>query len=610
MPDLLEKLSTINTFFKTFSIPRKFLIIIVILMLVQSLAEVFSAMLLIPFLNSLQNIDNTSTDINIFIRYINILFSGYDQEYKFVYIMLSIIMIMSAVQIMLIINNRFILRFSIFTVQNTVSKIIYNKIINARIKFFYNKRSGDLINSLTMDVKRSFNCVKCMLTMLSNSIFGIAYIVAGFLLLPKYSIGLIIFCGVLVLCFKKLWPYMAKLGVTNRDSQESANNIIIESIQGIRSIIISSLQINYLRKYSDIMYNYFHTIYYNSWITTSLPNFLRFLAFVAICFILLMSKTSIINGGPQIFSQIMFFIFIVMNIFKYFGLVNSTYSSFAFDYKGIQEILLLNAELDTLQDHTPAGIIKLDEFSDCISCKNLSFNYIQGNTILQDVSFTINKNQKVAFVGKSGSGKSTLIDILTGFHDDYEGLMEIDKEDIKNMDKNSWRDLLGYVSQESFIFNDTVKNNLTFGLQWEISDNEIQEACRKAQILETILSFENKFDTILGERGIRLSGGEKQRISIARLFLRDPIIVFLDEATSALDSESEKRVKNALDNLSEGRTVIAVAHRLSTISDFDIIYVLEKGKIVEFGSHTDLIAKQGHYYNYFTIQAMGNNNNE
>ena len=175
---------------------------------------------------------------------------------------------------------------------------------------------------------------------------------------------------------------------------------------------------------------------------------------------------------------------------------------------------------------------------------------------------------------------------------------------MREIELTHWRSLLGYVSQETFVFNDTIRNNLLFGFNRKISNEEVIQACRDAQIYDMILSLKNGFETQLGERGVRLSGGEKQRLAIARLFLRNPSIVLLDEATSSLDSESEKKIKEAIGHLSEGRTVIAAAHRLSTIADYDRIYVLEKGKIVEFGNHAQLFALRGHYYRYYNIQSM------
>jgi len=609
MHNFFEKLSKINSFLKIFSISKKILIIIAFLMVIQSVAEAFSATLLIPFLNSIQNVQASTTGDNTFLRLIDNIFSDVKMEHRFIYILMSILILMSAVQFMIIFNNRLILNFSMFKVQNAVSNALFNKILNARLRYFYKKRSGDLINNLTMDVNRVQNCLIYLLKMSSDAFFVLGYFIVGFLVLPVYSAGMIVFFLLFTGVFTYILPYIHGLGKKNREAQEEANNIIVESMQGFRNILLSCAQQDIKNRYSKIIFGFYNTIYHSSWITTSLPTFFRFLAIMAIMLVLLLNKSSIVGGDPAIFSKILFFIFIAGNIFKHIGSINSQYSSFTFGYEGLRVLLELN---DQLEAHKQSGdkLKKLDGFSKNITFNNLCFDYIDSIPVLNNLSFSIAKNEKIAFVGKSGSGKSTLVDIISGFHDDYVGNIEINGIDFKEINKDSWRQILGYVSQETFVFNDTIKNNLTFGFDHEISDTELYRACEKSQILDSILSFEHGFDTVLGERGVRLSGGEKQRLAIARLFLKKPEIILLDEATSSLDSESEKKVKEALYALCENRTVIAVAHRLSTIADYDVIHVLENGQIVESGNHSELISRKGRYYEYYTIQVMGDNNGE
>ena len=601
---IFEKLSILNRFLKTFSVSKKLLAVIVFLMTIQALAEAFSAGLLIPFLNSFQSVQTSTEETNRLLSSINNLFANIDEKHRFVYILLSMIGLMGLVQLTIILNNRFILKFCTFTVQNTVSNALFKKIMNVRLKFFYNHRSGELINNLTMDVSRSYNCIHSLLKIITALFFCLGYLLIGMLLLPVYTLYLISFIVFFCLGFKSILPYISGLGSKNRRAQENANNVVVESIQGFRNIVLSCTQTETMKKFSGVIFKFYDTIYRSLWITTSLPYFIKLLVLLMVGVIIWMNLSRIHVDNPEIVSSMVFFVFVLANVVKYLGLVNNLYASFAFNLEGVKALLKLELELRQLDSFPQIHVNSVSEFSDVLCVEELSFSHVQGEAILQGLSFTVPRNRKIAFVGRSGSGKTTLIDIMTGFHEDYLGRIAIDGCDFREMDKAGWRYQLGYVSQETFVFNDTIKNNLTFGFDREIPQSELEEVCRQAQILDTILNFKMGFETVLGERGIRLSGGEKQRLAIARLLLKKPTLVFLDEATSALDSESEIKVKEALYALSRGRTVIAVAHRLSTISDYDVIHVLEKGRILESGTHAELISRKGQYFRYYSLQAI------
>lgn len=608
LPGFINKLSTIKRFLDAFQISRKLLIGIFLLLVLQAAAEALSASLIIPFLDSLRNIQSQGAAASRIAQIINVVFKGVDAPYRFVHILFSIFLILTVVELLSILNNRLILRFSMFDVQDKVSNQVFSHILDARLKFFYRQRSGDLINLLTNDVNRGYCCIKHLLDIICWSFFIFAYICIGLLLLPLYTLGLLAFIFVFMVLFKKLSPYLYGLGQENLRTQEDANNIIVETMQGFRSIVLSCAQALHQEKFKNIIHRYYCTIYKNTWVTSSLQPAMRFLSFSLLALVIILNKGAILGRDPGYFSKLFFFIYVTGNIFRGIGIINSLYSSFAFNYEGVLVLLRINNELKAMKIEMPPADRRISGFSKEIMVNGLSFGYGTGEEeVLRDLTFTIQANQRVAFVGTSGGGKSTLVDIISGFHDDYRGSILVDAQELKNINKNDWRQLLGYVSQETFIFNDTIENNLIFGFNRRIVSEEIIRACQGAQIYDTIMSFSKKFDTELGERGIRLSGGEKQRLAIARLFLKNPSIVLLDEATSSLDSESEKKVKEALGSLSKGRTVIAVSHRLSTIGDFDKIHVLEKGRIVESGNHAELIAQKGRYFRYYTIQTMEEN---
>ena len=246
--------------------------------------------------------------------------------------------------------------------------------------------------------------------------------------------------------------------------------------------------------------------------------------------------------------------------------------------------------------------VKKSTFEDSITINNINFRYEEEN-VLKDFSLQVKKGQTVALVGQSGSGKSTIANLLTRFYDVNEGTIAVDGIDIKDMNLHSLRDLMGLVTQDSILFNDTIKANISLG-KLDATDDEIIEALKIANAYEFVKDLPLGIHTNIGDSGNKLSGGQKQRLSIARAVLKNPPIMILDEATSALDTESEKFVQVALENMMQNRTSIVIAHRLSTIQKADLIVVMQKGKIVEQGKHEELIAMNGTYNKLVTMQSF------
>ena len=246
--------------------------------------------------------------------------------------------------------------------------------------------------------------------------------------------------------------------------------------------------------------------------------------------------------------------------------------------------------------------IVLKDFEESLEFKNVSFSY--GNkAILQNINLKIEKGKTIALVGSSGAGKSTLADLIPRFHDAVEGEILIDGTDIKKYSLKSLRNQMGIVTQEPILFNDTIANNIALGMD-HVSEEQIMNAAKIANAHNFIVTKENGYNTSVGETGNKLSGGEKQRLTIARAVLKNPPILILDEATSSLDTESEKLVQDAINNLMHNRTSVVIAHRLSTIRHADEIIVLQKGKIVERGTHEMLIALEGFYKRLVSMQAV------
>jgi subfamily B ATP-binding cassette protein MsbA len=239
---------------------------------------------------------------------------------------------------------------------------------------------------------------------------------------------------------------------------------------------------------------------------------------------------------------------------------------------------------------------------DSIEYRNVTFAY-EEKTVLKNVSLTIEKGKTIALVGQSGSGKTTFVDLLPRFYDVKEGKILIDGIDIRDIKLHDLRDLMGNVNQEAILFNDTIYNNIAFGVE-NTTMEEVVAAAKVANAHNFIIETENGYETIIGDRGNKLSGGQRQRLSIARAILKNPPILILDEATSALDTESERLVQDALENLMKNRTSLVIAHRLSTVRNADLICVFHEGKIVERGTHDELLELKGRYTHLHKMQVF------
>jgi subfamily B ATP-binding cassette protein MsbA len=319
-------------------------------------------------------------------------------------------------------------------------------------------------------------------------------------------------------------------------------------------------------------------------------------------------------GGNMVFSQsglkaedfvrFLLFLFTMFQPIKAFSGINNTLQTGMAAAERVFAII----ESETEKYDSP-GAVDVSDFHKKIEFKDVSFKYNdESEHVLDNINLTINRGEMVALVGLSGSGKTTLVNLVPRFYEISDGTIEIDSQDIRNLKLKSLRRLMGIVTQESVLFNDTIRTNIAYGLD-NVSDDKIIEASRSANAWEFIEKTENGLDTHIGERGVRLSGGQKQRLSIARAILKNPPILILDEATSSLDTESERLVQEAVDKLLQSRTVLVIAHRLSTIKNATKIVVLNESKIESIGNHEELYQNSRVYKNLYDNQLLDGNNN-
>jgi len=482
-----------------------------------------------------------------------------------------------------------------------IRNAMYKKTIDLPLAFFSEKRKGDTISRIAGDVNEVQNSFLSILELAVKEPLTIIFtIIAMFTISVKLTIFVFIFIPVSGTIISLIGKKLKKQSTKAQEEQGVFLSIIEETLGGLKVV----------KGYNSE--KYFNQIFQNS--TTKF-----------------FSLSNVIGNRQNLASPLSEFMGImVIAILLWFGghmvLIEHTLNGAAFiTYMGLAYNILTPAKsiskasynikrgnaaaeriLEILEQENPivskTDAIEKDTFESEISIKNINFKY-EDEIVLKNFSLEVKKGETVALVGQSGSGKSTIANLLTRFYDVNDGTIEIDSVAIKEMDLQSLRGLMGLVTQDSILFNDTIKANISLG-KLDATDEEIIAALKIANAYEFVKDLPKGIYTNIGDSGNKLSGGQKQRLSIARAVLKNPPIMILDEATSALDTESEKFVQVALENMMQNRTSIVIAHRLSTIQKANKIVVLQKGEIVEQGTHDELIALNGTYNKLVTMQSF------
>ena len=479
----------------------------------------------------------------------------------------------------------------------------YNKLMGLPLKFFSNNKKGDLIARLTGDVAEIEYSITSSLDMLIKNPILIAFYF-GTLIYTSWQMALFTISVVPLMA----WVMSAigkKLKSTSLEAQTKWSGILSlfdETLGGLRIIKAFIAEDKMKDRFRDTANSYRKSINKVHIRQASAHPVSELLGTGMIMVVLWFGGTLILsNSSPIDAPTFIFFMVILYSVLQ--PLKELSKAGYAIP-KGIASIERVNTILDAENDIKESAEPKsINGFKDRIEIKGLHFSYDETREILHDINMTIPKGKMIALVGQSGSGKSTLVDLIPRFYDTCEGSITIDGVDIRDMKIKELRSYIGNVNQEAILFNDTIFNNIAFGVEGATMEQVI-EAAKIANAHEFIREKEEGYMTNIGDRGSKLSGGQRQRISIARAILKNPEILILDEATSALDTESEKLVQEALDRLTGSRTTIAIAHRLSTIKNADEICVMHEGRIVERGKHDELIALNGYYKRLNDMQAL------
>lgn len=478
---------------------------------------------------------------------------------------------------------------------------IYKKVVDLPLSFFSEKRKGDVIARVSSDVSEVQNSYLSILELIVKEPLTIIFsIIAMFTISIKLTIFVFIFIPVSGYIISLIGKKLKKQSTRAQEEQGFFLSIIDETLSGLKVIKGFNSETYFNKKFqgsTERYYNLSNKILNRQNLASPMS---EFMGIMVIAVLLWYGGHMVLVEKSLMGASFLAYMGLAYNILTPAKAISKASYDIKKGNAAADRVLEILEEENSITSKTDA--VYKEEFKKNIEIKNINFQYEQ-EKVLSNFSLNIEKGQTVALVGQSGSGKSTIANLLTRFYDVQEGNISIDGTNIKDIDLHSLRNLMGLVTQDSILFNDTIRTNISLGKE-NATDDEIIEALKIANAYEFVRELPNGIDTNIGDSGNKLSGGQKQRLSIARAVLKNPPIMILDEATSALDTESERLVQQALENMMKNRTSIVIAHRLSTIQKADKIIVMQKGKIVEQGNHEELIVKNGMYKKLVTLQSF------
>jgi len=477
---------------------------------------------------------------------------------------------------------------------------LYKHFNSQSLSYFHQKKSGELTSIIINDVANLRRALGTSFhQLLVEPINLLAFTVLLFIINWKLALISIVIVPISGITIMTIGRSIRRKSRRTAAMIAGITNIITETFSSIRVVKAFAMEGYEVQRFFKETHKYFKLILRRAKLRLLASPITETLGVMMGVLLLWVGGMEVLSGKgltPEDFLRFILLLFAMMDPLRKLSNVNVELQAGAASAERIFAIL---ETPPTIVDKFDAVII--DTFKDKIQINDVSFKYESDDTILKNISFEIKKGSAVALVGSSGAGKSTLADLIPRFYDVNQGAIEIDGQDIRHVTLNSLRRLMGIVTQETILFNDTVKANIAYG-QKDVDDEQVIAAAKAANALEFIEELPKGLDTVIGEKGVKLSGGQRQRLAIARAIMKNPPILILDEATSALDTESERLVQEALETLMTDRTVLVIAHRLSTVTNADKIIVMEKGLIKEMGTHDELIQKNGLYSNLYNIQ--------
>ena len=602
MADIKNSFQMLFYFFR----PHKKLMVIYIISLIAfSSLDVFRVALIYPIVN--YGLD-VNSNLSVFDTIFQLIFPADVNPFIASGILLAVTtLFMAGFEIIV----TYLASLTFASVRDTTDRSVFRILKNQPYEYFARHKQGDLIYIGQVAVNQTGNAVNYFVQFIQHLLLCIFYLFFIFILSFETSLFILILGAIFVFIIKKMiFTRIYSHGKILNDAAKIKSVIYNEFISGIKSIFITDSIQFWSKKYDSAVKKLLKS-YTRVKVLQRIPGIINnFIIFMIIALGAI---------GLYIFTEGNFLPYIgifgtyLLALYRMIPALNgcqTQYGAIMQQLPAIESVynLLKDYEDSELNSERVADKVREKKkfiFNKVISFRDVNFRYKEGldNTI-QNLSFEIKKNSKVAIVGNSGAGKTTIANLLALLYKPTSGEVLVDGVNIYDFNKSDYLRTLGYLGQETFVYHDTIKENIRFGL--ECSDEDIIEAAKLADAHDFIVATPEGYDTIIGDQGMKLSGGQRQRVAIARIMLRKPEILLLDEATSALDNVSEQRVMESVDRLSKDMTVIIIAHRLSTVQNADVIHVLKKGKISESGTHHELLKAQGEYYNLYTKQKQHN----
>ena len=549
--------------------------------------------------NSLSIVNPTTLNehLNFFIQ--NLIGRGQQiDQLKMLCILLTIIFISKNI---LFYTSNLIMSYVQNNVITDIRVLLFKHISKLSLSFFNNTKTSELSSILIRDISGMRVAFSQSLQKLIVEPISIAsFLILLFIIDVRFSILVII-----IIPISGFFSYQIGQSIrrkSKRNSIQSAGilNIIKEALSNIKIIKIFNLEDSENKKFKTENKKYFNLIFKKSILSNLLTPINETIGLSVGILLIWFGGISVLENQTMQSDDFIKFILLLFAMLQPIRKLSNVNVVFQNGIAAAERVFsILDNDNKIVQRKNP---IHIGDFNSSIKFKEVDFKYAGNeNIILDNINLEIKKGQTIAIVGKSGAGKTTLSDLIPRFYDPYSGNIFIDNYDVKDYSLKSLRSLIGIVTQNIILFNDSIKNNIAYGSK-NANDEELENALISANLYDLVSSLEGGINTIIGENGIKLSGGEKQRLSIARALVKNPQILILDEATASLDSESEKKVHDAIDNVIKDRTVIVIAHRLSTIINADKIIVMDKGRIVEQGNHLELINLDGIYKKLYELQ--------
>ena len=594
----------------------------VILNMLSAVFNVFSFAVIIPMLNILFNIDKTHYDFIAWgtegMKTKDILINNAYwtvQNYTLAHGAIAALLVLSAAMaVMTVLKTSCYFGSSAVMIPIRTGIVkdirgrIYNKILNLPIGFFSQERKGDIIARMSGDVSEVETSITASIEMIiKDPILIVIYFGILIYTSPEMMLIMILFVPAFIWIMGVIGKQLKRKSVEAQTLWSDTMSQVEETLGGLRIVKAFNAEKKMSARFEKVTESYRAKISRVSTRQVLAHPVSELLGTIMILIVLCIGGSMIITGKSIFggsFIDAPTFIFFLIILYSVIEPIKELSKAVYSIPKGLASMERINKILDAENPITEkAEPVRPDGFREGIAFRNVGFSYEDGREVLKDINLEIPKGKRIAIVGESGAGKSTLVDLIPRFYDVTSGSIEIDGVPIKNIGITELRALMGNVNQDPILFNDTIFNNIAFGVE-NPTEEQVIAAAKIANAHEFIMEKEEGYQTNVGDRGVKLSGGQRQRISIARAILKNPPILILDEATASLDTESERIVQEALDRLMSSRTTIAIAHRLSTIKNSDEIIVMHEGRIVERGRHEDLLALGGYYKKLNDMQSL------